>query len=100
MSSVALYLLVSGHLYELVANIQKPGHVVPFCVHSLALVTCCYTNIPSFIALTLSHTWAQLSITQKQRDRGDTDAAATPMRRQHCWQKRRCCLPAVPSHLL
>lgn len=48
----------------------------------------------------LSHTWAQLSVTQKQRDRGDTDAAATPMCWQHCWQKRRCCLPAVPSHLL
>lgn len=65
----------------------------------LALGTCCCTNITSFIALTLSHSWALLSITQRQRDRGDTELVATPVCWQHCWLNWFCCPPAVSSHL-
>lgn len=99
MPSVALHLLVTGSLYELVASFQKPGLVLPLCAQGLALGTCCCSNITSFTALTLSHTWALLSITQQQRDRGDTELAAIPMCWQHCWLNWCCCLPAVPSHL-
>lgn len=69
MSSVTLHLLVTGSLYELVANFQKPGLFLPLCAHSLASETCYCTNIPLFIALALSHTCTQLSITQKLRER-------------------------------
>lgn len=71
----------------------------PLHAQGLALGTCCCASITSFIALTLSHTWALLSIAQKQRDRGDTELVATPRRWQHCWLNWLCCLPAVSSHL-
>lgn len=72
---------------------------LPLCAQALALGTYCYRKITSFIALTLSHIWALLSIMQQQRDRGDTELVATPTSWQHCWLNWFCCLPAVPSHL-
>lgn len=71
MPSVALHLLVTGSLYELFRSLDlSQSPCTGFGTGNLLL----YKH-----HIVYSHTWALLGITQKQRDRGDTELVAAPV---------------------